>query len=165
MRLRDLYKEFIRLHMAKGEKFVRTLIPKTGIYGEDKENAKKYDWYTDGYVIWSVPKKDNPFKTENLPGGEFEIPNAWLDKDYSTEVVSKIADPDINSPIIKLVDKEEDFMYLDSKRLKFFDKDAEFRIIKEKTSNSGMYTKCQVLENGEIRGMAMGVNLSEEIRF
>jgi|GEM_PF-2936579 len=166
MRLRDLYKEFIRLHMSKKDRLVSAIVPDKGLYGEDKENAMKYDWYTDGFSIWSVPKKENPFKVEQKENGTpITIVADWIYRDNTTEVIKRTADPEIGSKIIKLVDRDGDFMYLDSKKLKFFDNNAELRIIKAREANNGYYTTCQVVEDDEVRGIILGVRVDEKNRF
>lgn len=55
MKLKQLYTEFVKLYMSKNERIVKA---------DFKEDNEKFDWFTDAYSLWAVPK-DNPFKIES----------------------------------------------------------------------------------------------------
>lgn len=149
MKLRQVYNEFIRIYLKKENNQVINMDIDDG----------KYDWITDGISIWAIPK-ENPFNFNYLKAEWFET---MADEGL---VVTKITrSPNIESKdTIKLeAEKEKISMYLDEKKLKWFDKDYGLRISKESLGKFGLM--CQVYEDGELRGLILGLNVAESRQF
>lgn len=149
MKLRQVYNELIRIYLKEGN---------SGVIDMAVDDAK-YDWITDGVSIWAIPK-ENPFNFNYLKAEWFET---MADEGL---VVTKITrSPNIESKdTIKLeAEKEKISMYLDEKKLKWFDKDYGLRISKESLGKFGLM--CQVYEDGELRGLILGLNVAESRQF
>ena len=149
MKLRHVYNEFIRIYLKKENNRIIDL---------DVED-EKYVWITDGVSVWGIPK-ENPFNFKKIKA-------KWF-KELSAEglPVTKI----IRSPyrdakdIIKLeTEKEKVSMYLDEKKLKWFNKDYGLGISKEPLGRFGLM--CQVYEDGELRGLILGVDIADSGKF
>lgn len=148
MKLRQVYNEFIRIYLKKEDNKVIDM---------DVEDDK-YDWITDGVSVWAIPK-ENPF---NFEKHQF----AWF-KTIAGEglPVTKITrSPHIDSKdLIKLeTEKEGHSIYLDEKRLKWFDKGYELKLSKELLGDTSF---CQVYEDGELRGLIIGMYVAESRQF
>lgn len=151
MKLRQLYTEFIRLYLSKtGERIIEIVT---------KKEDRPYRWFTDGTSVWIIPK-DNPFDVDSTP-------NEWVESKMKEGVdVAKIT----RSPypedknIIKLEAEDKDlYMYINEAKLKWYDKDLELKILE---SDRGLYGRvCQVYENDEIRGVILGIRISEGKEF
>lgn len=149
MKLRQVYNEFIRIYLKKENNKV------IDIYVEDV----KYDWITDGVSVWAIPK-ENPFNFKKLRA-------EWF-KELSEEglPVTKITRSPYRDAkdLIKLeAEKEKISMYLDEKKLKWFDKDYALRISKEPLGRFGLM--CQVYEDDELRGLIIGMKVAESRQF
>lgn len=148
MKLRQVYNEFIRIYLKKENNKVIDM---------DIEDGK-YDWISDGISIWAIPK-ENPFNFKKL---QF----AWL-KTLAGEglAVTKITrSPHIDSKdLIKLeTEKEGHSIYLDEKRLKWFDKGYELKLSKELLGDTSF---CQIYEDGELKGLILGMRVAESRQF
>lgn len=149
MKLRQVYNEFIRIYLKKKDNKVIDM---------DIEDGK-YDWITDGVSIWAIPK-ENPFNFKKIKA-------EWFKK-LSEEglPVTKITRSPYRDAkdIIKLeAEKEKVSMYLDEKKLKWFDKNYGIRISKEPLGRFGLM--CQVYEDGELRGLILGVDVADSRKF
>lgn len=148
MKLRQVYNEFIRIYLKKKDNKVIDM-------SVDDAN---FDWITDGVSVWAIPK-ENPF---NFEKHQF----AWF-KTIAGEglPVTKITrSPHIDSKdLIKLeTEKEGHSIYLDEKRLKWFDKGYELKLSKELLGDTSF---CQVYEDGELRGLIIGMYVAESRQF
>lgn len=149
MKLRQVYNELIRIYLKKKD---------NKVIGMDIEDGK-YDWITDGVSVWGMPK-ENPFNFKKIKA-------EWF-KELSEEglPVTKITRSPYRDAkdIIKLeAEKEKISMYLDEKKLKWFDKGYGLRISKEPLGRFGpMY---QVYEDGELRGLILGVEVGSNRKF
>lgn len=148
MKLRQVYNEFIRIYLKKDNNQIVDLDIKNG----------KYDWISDGVSVWAIPK-ENPFnfKKYNMD---------WFDSiEGEGLAVTKITrSPHIDSKdLIKLeTEKEGHSIYLDEKRLKWFDKGYELKLSKELLGDTSF---CQVYEDGELRGLIIGMYVAESRKF
>lgn len=146
MKLRQVYNELIRIYLKKENNKILKL---------DVEN-EDYSWITDGVTIWGIPR-ENPFAFKKLRPEWFK---AMSEKG---EAVTKIKrSPNVEAKeLIKLETEKEDLiLYLDERKLKWFDKDYELRISKEPLGKYGQM--CQVYEDGELRALILGVQLKDE---
>ena len=146
MKLRQVYNEFIRIYLKKENNRVIDM---------DVDDSK-FDWITDGSTVWGIPG-ENPFTFKKLR-------SEWF-KEISEkgEAITKIKrSPNVEAKeLIKLeTDKDDLILYLDERRLEWFDKGYELRISKEPLGKFGHM--CQVYENGELRGLILGVRLKDE---
>lgn len=148
MKLRQVYNEFIRIYLKKDNNQIVDL---------DIENGK-YDWITDGVSVWGIPK-ENPFnfKKYNMD---------WFDSIVGEGLpVTKITrSPHRDSKdLMKLeTEKEGHSIYLDEKRLKWFDKGYELKLSKELLGDTSL---CQIYEDGELRGLIVGMSVAESRQF
>lgn len=148
MKLRQVYNEFIRIYLKKDNNQIVDLDIKNG----------KYDWISDGVSVWAIPK-ENPFnfKKYNMD---------WFDSIAGEGLaVTKITrSPHIDSKdLIKLeTEKEGHNIYLDEKRLKWFDKGYELKLSKELLGDTSL---CQIYEDGELRGLIVGMRVAESRQF
>lgn len=148
MKLRQVYNEFIRIYLKKENNKIVDLDIDDG----------KYDWITDGVSVWGIPK-DNPFNFKKYHMGWFEsIAGEGL------PVVKVTRSPHRDSKnLIKLeTEKEGHSLYLDEKRLRWFDKDYELKLSKELFGDTSV---CQVYEDGELRGLIIGMRVAEGRQF
>lgn len=149
MKLRQVYNELIRIYLKKKDNKVIDL---------DVEDDK-YGWITDGISVWGIPK-ENPFNFKKLKA-------EWF-KELSEEglPVTKITRSPYRDAkdIIKLdAEKEKISMYLDEKKLKWFDKGYELKLSKKFFGRFGLM--CQVYEDGELRGLILGVDVADSRKF
>lgn len=149
MKLRQVYNEFIRIYLKKEDNKVIDMAV----------DDAKFDWITDGVSIWAIPKA-NPFNFKKLKAEWFETMS-----DEGLPVTKITRSPYMESKdIIKLeAEKEKISMYLDEKKLKWFDKDYGLRISKESLGKFGLM--CQVYEDGELRGLILGVDIDDSRKF
>lgn len=146
MKLRQVYNELIRIYLKKENNKILEL----NVKNED------YTWITDGVTIWAIPK-ENPFGFKKL------TPEWFKEMSEKGEAVTKIKrSPNVEAKeLIKLETEKEDLiLYLDERKLKWFDKGYELRISKEPLGKYGHM--CQVFENSELRGLILGVRLKGE---
>lgn len=146
MKLRQVYNEFIRIYLKKeNNKIVELDVKDQG-----------YSWITDGVTIWGIPG-ENPFNFKKLKAEWFEeLTEEGLPVTKITRSPNREA-----KDIIKLeAEKEKISMYLDERKLKWFDKGYELRISKESLGRYGHM--CQVFEDDEIRALILGVQLKDE---
>lgn len=149
MKLRQVYNEFIRIYLKKENNKIVEL---------DVED-ENYSWITDGATVWSIPG-ENPFAFKKLRPEWFK---AMSEKG---EAVTKIKrSPNVEAKeLIKLETGKEDLiLYLDERKLKWFNKGYELRISKEPLGKYGHM--CQVYEDGELRGLILGLNVAESRQF
>ena len=148
MKLRQVYNEFIRIYLKKDNNQIVDLDIKNG----------KYDWISDGVSVWAIPK-ENPFNFK-----KYNVD--WFDSiEGEGLAVTKITrSPHIDSKdLIKLeTEKEGHSIYLDEKRLKWFDKGYELKLSKELLGDTSM---CQIYEDGELRGLIVGMWVAESRQF
>lgn len=146
MKIRQVYNEFIKIYFKNDT-------PKIIELDVEDENCS---WITDGVTIWGIPK-ENPFNFKKLKADWFK------EMSEKGEVVTKITrSPNVAAKeLIKLeTDKEDLILYLDERKLKWFDKGYELRISKKPFGKYGHM--CQVFENDELRGLVLGVRLKGE---
>lgn len=148
MKLRQVYNEFIKIYLKKENNKVINM----------DIDDEKYDWITDGVSVWAVPK-ENPFNFKKLRFDWFgPIAGEGLP-------VTKITrSPHIDSKdLIKLeTEKEGHSIYLDEKRLKWFDKGYELKLSKELLGDTSL---CQIYEDGKLRGLIVGMRVAESRQF
>lgn len=153
MKLKQLYTNIIKIHCDKRLKTKWLATPLD----------EKFDWITDGFNIWSIPKKDNPFE---IKGDKLAASNHWFDE--GSPVVKMVNSPDVeNKNLIKLIAENGEFMYINQDKLKFFDKDHKLKIgtyikdypITEEKENQFKKNMCQIYEDEELRGLLLGINL------
>lgn len=148
MKLKQLYNELIRIYLKKENNRVIDM---------DVED-RKYDWITDGVSVWAVPK-ENPF---NFKKSRFDWFKAIAGEGLPVVKVTRSPHQD-SKDLIKLeTEKEGHSIYLDEKRLKWFDKDYELKLSKELLGNTSF---CQVYEDDELRGLILGVNVADSRKF
>ncbi len=148
MKLRQVYNELIRIYLKKENNRVIDM---------DVED-RKYDWITDGVSVWAVPK-ENPF---NFKKSRFDWFKAIAGEGLPVVKVTRSPHQD-SKDLIKLeTEKEGHSIYLDEKRLKWFDKDYELKLSKELLGNTSF---CQVYEDDELRGLILGVNVADSRKF
>lgn len=148
MKLRQVYNEFIRIYLKKKDNKIIDL---------DVED-EKYDWITNGVSVWSIPK-ENPFNFKKIKAKWFE---SMADEGLPVTKITR--SPHIDSKdLIKLeTEKDGHSIYLDEKRLKWFDKGYELKLSKELLGDTSL---CQVYEGGELRGLIVGMRVAESRQF
>lgn len=148
MKLRQVYNEFIRIYLKKENNKVINMDIDDG----------KYDWITDGISIWAIPK-ENPF---NFKKHQFDWFKAIAGEGLPVTKVTRSPHQD-SKDLIKLeTEKEGHSLYLDEKRLKWFDKGYELKLSKELLGNTSF---CQVYEDDELRGLIIGMKVAESRQF
>lgn len=149
MKLKQVYNEFIRIYFKKENNKVINM----------DIDDEKYDWITDGSSVWGIPK-ENPFNFKKLKAEWFgDLTEEGLPVTKITRSPNREA-----KDIIKLeAEKEEVSLYLNEKRLKWFDKDYGLKISKMPLGRFGLM--CQVYEDGELRGLILGLNVAEGGQF
>lgn len=148
MKLKQVYNEFIRIYLKKENNKVINM----------DIDDEKYDWITDGISIWAIPK-ENPF---NFKKHQFDWFKAIAGEGLPVIKVTRSPHQD-SKDLIKLeTEKEGHSIYLDEKRLKWFDKDYELKLSKELLGNTSF---CQVYEDGELRGLIIGMRVAESRQF
>lgn len=149
MKLRQVYNEFIRIYLKKKDNKVIDL----------NVEDEKYVWITNGVSVWGIPK-ENPFNFKKLKAEWFkEMTGEGLPVTKITRSPYRDA-----KDLIKLeAEKEKVSMYLDEKKLKWFDKGYGLRISKQPLGRFGLM--CQVYEDGELRGLILGLNVAESRQF
>lgn len=149
MKLRQVYNEFIRIYLKKENNRVIDM---------DIED-EKYVWIADGVSVWAIPK-ENPFNFKKIKAKWFE---SMADEGLPVTKITRSPYRDAKD-IIKLeAEKEKVSMYLDEKKLKWFDKDYGLKISKESLGRFGLM--CQVFEDGELRGLILGVDIADSRKF
>lgn len=148
MKLRKVYNEFIRIYLKKDNNQIVDL---------DIEDGK-FDWITDGVSVWVIPK-ENPFNFKKYQ-------NRWLESiaGEGLPVIKVTRSPHQDSKdLIKLeTEKEGHSIYLDEKRLKWFDKGYELKLSKELFGDTSV---CQVYEDDELKDLILGLNVAESRQF
>ena len=153
MKLKQLYTNIIKIHCDKRLKTKWLTTPLD----------EKFDWITDGFNIWSIPKNDNPFE---IKGDKLTASDHWFEE--GSPVVKMVNSPDVeNKNLIKLIAENGEFMYINQDKLKFFDKDHKLKIgtyikdypITEEKENQFKKNMCQIYEDEELRGLLLGINL------
>lgn len=148
MKLKQVYNEFIRIYLKKeNNKIVELDV-------EDED----YSWITDGVTVWAIPK-ENPFAFKKLR------PEWFKEMSEKGEAVTKIKrSPNVEAKeLIKLeTEKEGHSIYLDEKRLKWFDKGYGLKLSKELLGDTSL---CQIYEGGELRGLIVGMRVAESRQF
>lgn len=149
MKLRQVYNEFIRIYLKKKDNKVIDL---------DVED-EKYVWITNGVSVWGIPK-ENPFNFKKLKAEWFK---EMTDEGLPVTKITRSPYRDAKDLIKLEAEKEKVSMYLDEKKLKWFDKGYGLRISKEPLGRFGLM--CQVYEDGELRGLILGLNVAESRQF
>lgn len=149
MKLRQVYNEFIRIYLKKENNRIIDL---------DVED-EKYVWITDGVSVWGIPK-ENPFNFEKMHAKWFK---ELADEGLPVTKITRSPYRDAKDLIKLEAEKEKVSMYLDEKKLKWFDKDYGLRISKEPLGRIGLM--CQVYEDGELRGLILGVDIADSRKF
>lgn len=160
MKLKQLYTNIIKIHCDKRltTKWLTTPLD------------EKFDWLTDGFNIWSIPKNDNPFE---IKGDKLTASDFWFDE--GSPVIKMVNSPDVeNKNLIKLIAENGKYMYIIQDKLKFFDKNHKLKIgacikdeptSEEEKENQFKKNMCQIYENEELRGLLLGINLAEGTGF
>lgn len=148
MKLKQLYAEFVKLYMSKNERIVKANF---------KEENEKFDWFTDAYSLWAVPK-DNPFEIESA---DISFYNEARKPGRDVKRVSRLPSLE-HENILKLETSDEKvYMYVDERKLKWYDKGFGLKIYSY--DDEDIYRNiCQVYEDDELRGLILGVRLNEE---
>lgn len=148
MKLRQVYNELIRIYLKKeNNKIVELDV-------EDED----YSWITDGVTVWGIPG-ENPFAFKKYQVDWFK---AIAGEGLPVTKVTRSPHQD-SKDLIKLETEEESHsLYLDEKRLKWFDKGYELKLSKELLGNTSF---CQVYEDGELRGLIIGMRVAESRQF
>lgn len=149
MKLRQVYNEFIRIYLKKENNKVINM----------DIDDERYDWITDGASVWSIPK-ENPFNFKKLKAEWFE---SMADEGLPVTKITRSPYRDAKDLIKLEAEKEKISMYLDEKKLKWFDKDYGLRISKVPLGRFGLM--CQVYEDGELRGLILGVDVADSRKF
>lgn len=149
MKLRQVYNEFIRIYLKKENNKVINM----------DIDHERYDWITDGASVWSIPK-ENPFNFKKLKAEWFE---SMADEGLPVTKITRSPYRDAKDLIKLEAEKEKISMYLDEKKLKWFDKDYGLRISKVPLGRFGLM--CQVYEDGELRGLILGVDVADSRKF
>lgn len=149
MKLRQVYNEFIRIYLKKKDNKVIDL---------DVED-EKYVWITNGVSVWAIPK-ENPFNFEKIKAKWFE---EMTDEGLPVTKITRSPYRDAKDLIKLETEKEKVSMYLDEKKLKWFDKGYGLRISKEPLGRFGLM--CQIYEDGKLRGLIVGMRVAESRQF
>lgn len=121
-----------------------------------KKDNEKFDWFTDGYSIWGIPK-DHPF---NLKIQDLTFYKNVRKPGLEVVKVSKLPSLE-HRDLLKLETSDENvYMYVDEKKLKWYDKGFELKIYS--FCNDVYRNICQVYEDDELRGLILGVRVNEE---
>lgn len=148
MKLRQVYNEFIKIYLKKENNKVINM----------DIDDEKYDWITDGVSVWAVPK-ENPF---NFKKSRFDWFKTIAGEGLAVTKVTRSPHQD-SKDLVKLeTEKEGHSLYLDEKRLKWFDKGYELKLSKELLGNTSF---CQVYEDDELRGLIIGMKVAESRQF
>lgn len=147
MKLKQLYTEFVKLYMSKNERIVKA---------DFKEDKEKFDWFTDAYSLWAVPK-DNPFKLES---NDLSFYNNARKPGLDVIKVSRLPSLD-HKNILKLETSDKNvYMFVDERKLKWYDKVYNLKIY---SFDDDIYRNiCQVYEDNELRGLILGMRVNEE---
>ncbi|WP_010247831.1 hypothetical protein [Peptoniphilus rhinitidis] len=147
MKLKQLYSEFIKIYMSKDGRIVKA---------DFEDENEKFDWFTDGYSIWAIPK-DHPF---NLKIQDLTFYKNVRKPGLEVVKVSKLPSLE-HRDLLKLETSDENvYMYVDEKKLKWYDKGFELKIYS--FCNDVYRNICQVYEDDELRGLILGVRVNEE---
>lgn len=148
MKLKQLYTEFVKLYMSKDGQIIKA---------DFKKENEKFDWFTDAYSLWAVPK-DNPFKIESK---DISFYNEARKLGRDVTRVSRLPSLE-HENILKLETSDEKvYMYVDERKLKWFDKGFGLKIYSY--DEEDYYRNvCQVYEDDELRGLILGVRVNEE---
>ncbi|MDD7351966.1 MAG: hypothetical protein PUG84_00755 [Peptoniphilaceae bacterium] len=148
MKLRQVYNELIRIYLKKENNRVIDM----------DVGDRNCDWITDGVSVWAIPK-ENPFNFKKYHMD-------WFDSiaGEGLPVIKVTRSPHRDSKdLIKLETEEESHsLYLDEKRLKWFDKGYELKLSKEFFGDTSV---CQVYEDKELRGLIIGMRVAEDRQF
>lgn len=148
MKLRQVYNELIRIYLKKENNKVINM----------DIDDEKCDWITDGISIWAI-QKENPF---NFEKHQFAWFKTIAGEGLAVTKVTRSPHQD-SKDLVKLeTEKEGHSLYLDEKRLKWFDKDYELKLSKELLGNTSF---CQVYEDDELRGLIIGMKVAESRQF
>lgn len=148
MKLRQVYNEFIKIYLKKENNKVINMDIDDG----------KYDWITDGISIWAIPK-ENPF---NFKKYQFDWFKTLAGEGLPVTKITRSPHQD-SKDLIKLeTEKEDHSIYLDEKRLKWFDKGYGLKLSKELLGDTSL---CQIYEGGELRGLIVGMRVAESRQF
>lgn len=147
MKLKQLYAEFVKLYMSKNERIVKA---------DFKKDNEKFDWFTDGFSIWGVPK-DNPFKLESR---DISFYKDTRNPGHDVTRASRLPSLE-HENILKLETSDEKiYMFVDERKLKWYDKVYNLKIY---SFDEDIYRNiCQVYEDDELRGLILGVRVNEE---
>lgn len=147
MKLKQLYQEFVKLFMSKDGQIIKA---------DFKEENEKFDWFTDGFSIWALPKK-HPFNLESRDLTFYK--NA---REIGKDVIKVSRLPNLeDKDLIKLETSDKNvYMFVDERKLKRYDKGFGLKIYSY--GNDVYKNICQVYEADELRGLILGVRVSEE---
>lgn len=149
MKLRQVYNEFIRIYLKKkNNKIIDMAV-----------DDAKFDWITDGVSVWAIPK-ENPFNFKKIKAEWFEF---MADEGLPVTKITRSPYRDAKDLIKLEAEKEKISMYLDEKKLKWFDKGYELKLSKEFFGRFGLM--CQVYEDGKLRGLILGVDVDDSRKF
>lgn len=147
MKLKQLYSEFIKIYMSKDGRIVKA---------DFKDENEKFDWFTDGYSIWALPK-NHPFNLESR-----DLTFYKSAREIGKDVIKVSRLPNLeDKDLIKLETSDENvYMFLDERKLKWYDKGFGLKIYS--FCNDVYKNICQVYEDNELRGLILGVRVNEE---